>query len=51
MIGVLFVDDDGFISDAHGGDDCDDTDATINTAATEIVGDNTDSNCNGQDDT
>lgn len=29
------------------GTDCDDTDATINTAATEITGDNVDQDCNG----
>ena len=33
------------------GDDCDDTDAAINTSAEETLGDSTDADCDGGDDT
>ena len=49
--GVLTVgtdaDGDGYYDDANGGDDCDDTDATVNPGAAEVCGDTIDNDCNG----
>lgn len=44
-------DGDGFVADSAGGDDCDDTDETVNPDADETPGDGVDSNCDGEDDT
>jgi hypothetical protein len=42
-------DEDGFQSDAHGGEDCNDLDATIHPEALETLGDTDDSDCDGSD--
>jgi len=41
------VDLDGFIADTCGGNDCNDNNAAINPAATEVCNDGVDNNCNG----
>ena len=43
------ADGDGRDSDQHGGDDCDDSDATINLEASEIENDGVDQNCDDQE--
>ncbi len=43
------VDGDGWASEAYGGPDCDDADASRNPAAEETRGDGTDSDCDGAD--
>ncbi len=44
-------DEDGFVDENEGGDDCDDSDPDINPDAEEVPGDGVDSNCDGEDDT
>ena len=44
-------DGDGFLVTGLGGEDCDDTNAAINPAASDIVGDDIDQNCDGIDGT
>lgn len=44
------ADEDGYIALADGGDDCDDTDATIHPGAEDAWYDGVDSNCDGADD-
>ncbi len=43
------ADDDGWVSEAFGGLDCDDTDPDVNPVASDTVGDDVDSNCDGAD--
>jgi hypothetical protein len=43
------LDDDGHDSIEHGGDDCDDSDATVYPGADDVVGDGVDQNCDGLD--
>ena len=43
------LDGDGFFAGADGGADCNDDDASINPAATDIAGDGVDQNCDGFD--
>lgn len=44
------VDGDGYLDAACGGNDCNDTDSSINPGAAEVCGDGVDSNCNGNSD-
>ncbi len=43
------IDGDTYINDKYNGDDCDDTDASINPGASEIADDGIDQDCNGKD--
>jgi uncharacterized protein YjiK len=46
----LDADDDGYISTAHGGDDCDDDNPDINPGAAEVYYDGVDADCDGASD-
>ena len=43
-------DGDGYVGTEHGGDDCDDSDASINPSVADAWYDGIDSNCDGKDD-
>jgi hypothetical protein len=45
------ADEDGYVSEDQGGDDCDDDDPSVHPDADEVPGDGLDSNCDGEDDT
>ena len=49
LLDIVDLDGDGFEDSAAGGDDCDDTDASINPNATDIADDDIDQNCDGMD--
>ncbi len=45
------ADEDGYVSEDQGGDDCNDDDPAVHPDADETPGDAVDSNCDGEDDT